>query len=210
MWRIDDLSHPPKSAFTFNDFVLDWENADPSMVLPQFSASAFYDGAYPIDLDQDQRTIWLSYCATGFLKTHDSKPVILPDADARFDVRIYGCTAQVEWRSANDMSPSKVDFVFSRKLMSSVENNLSYQTSGDFLEQRAKMLAQYLSWATNGMLRARFAVSDWTNFMGRGIPLNWSIQYFTQGRLARIFEGQTESVNVQLVPSPPSRLLSPH
>ena len=55
-------------------------------------------------------------------------------------------------------------------------------------------LTWYLSWVKNGMLRATFEVSVWTNANNVGIPLAWSISYFQEGTLYRKFFGTSESV----------------
>ena len=191
-WRIDDLSHPPKAAFTFRDYVLDRENANPDILVPIVAASPFVDEAYPIDLDQDQRSIWIVYCAANFLHNRENQHVILPDQDARSEIRIYGCRARIAWRQAQDLAPEKIDFIFSKDLIDKASDNLSWQVPGKSLELRAQTLRDYLSWVTNGMLRARLEVSAWTNVMGIGVPLDWKISYYGRDEeLVRIFEAET-------------------
>jgi hypothetical protein len=207
-WRLDDLSRPPRAAFTFEDFVLDRELADPPITLPQIAATPFYDGGYPVDLEQDQRTIWMAYCATDFLKKHNGENVILPDQDARLSIRIYGCRAFTKWRSSEDVCPESIDFIFSKDLLTNADATLKFEAPGAMLDWRADEMARYLSWATNGMLRARFQVLEWTNFAAQTIPANWKISYFEEGGLlARQFEARITSVvlgeNPIQLPVPP-------
>ena len=194
LWRIDDLSEPPKTAFTYSNFVLDRENADSSIHLPQFSASSYCDGGYPIDLDQDQRTIWLVYCAGEFLRQHSGKPVILPDQDARSTIKIYGCVAKMAWSSQNSLCPSQIIFEFSTSAMKDFTKYLSYQSPGESLDYRQRQLTWYLGWVTNGTIRAQFEVSEWTNVFNMRIPVVWHIDYYQEGALTRVAQGRTKSI----------------
>jgi hypothetical protein len=195
IWRIDDPTRKPRTAFAFGDIVMDQPYvAGPNLrnLKTPFVASATLDH-YPIDLDGDQRLLWLAYCATDYLRRNDGKPVIVPTGDARRDIETHACRIRTHWESESDLSPSTVDFIYDRDLMLRGVEELSYE-SGGTLAYREKRIQEIARCFTNGEITARFEVLSFTNVAGARIPNVWTLTCVAGGKIVKAYRADVTSV----------------
>jgi len=194
VWRIDDLTTPPRNVFSFKDFVLA-QNAFQDSTKVQLEASLFFDG-YPIDLEGDQRLLWFVYCARDYLRSKDGERVILPHGEPRSDVELDACRAKVKWRNHDDLCPNVVEFTYESKLMKESIDLLTLEPPGNTLNEREHRFRNLQQMQQDGELRARFEVSEWDNQDDIGVPKTWRLTMFFRGQPLRVYSGSSERAEV--------------
>lgn len=167
---------------------------------PEYIVSAYIDG-YPLDLDLDQRLIWLVYCGREYLQSRDGKQVPLPAADPRLDLHVLSCRADVLWREDQDICPIQIRWLVDHDLIATAIHQLTLEPPGRFLNDRQNAAAVFRRVYTNGFVLADFEVETWGQLGDHNIPQRWKLRSFSFSGLQRIAQGHADApIACQSVP----------
>jgi hypothetical protein len=192
-WLIQYLNYNEKFACTYEKWVLEKPNYSGSnkwyMILP------LIDGC-PLDLDPDERLLWLTYCAQDYLKARENKQAVLPAGDSRLDSYVHGCRLHTEWHSDQAIAPQRIRFAFDESFFRKGVQELALEPAGSYLVQRESRFQRFLAGHTNGQLMGEFKVQEWKSAGGMEIPVDWTFDCFWYGNLFYRYTGKADNLEV--------------
>jgi hypothetical protein len=162
----------------------------------RFFRLSLLQAGYPVDLDWDQRLVWLLYCGRDYLHKNDGKPIPQPRGDVRRDFEVATTIGKCEWAQTNDVSPQQLKFIYNPQLLDNATAMMSFEPQGDYLNERRRAFTAFKSLPPNTLL-AQLSVLEWTNAGSFRLPLHWRFVTYDLGnqRINREYEGVLRSIS---------------
>jgi len=162
----------------------------------RFFRLSLLQAGYPVDLDGDQRLVWLLYCGRDYLHKNDGKPIPQPTGDVRYDFQVATTIGKCEWAQTNDVSPQQVKFIYDPQLLDDATAMMTFEPQGDFLNERRRAFIAFKSLPSNTLL-AQLSVLAWTNAGSFRLPLHWRFVNYYSGsqKIKAESEGVLQSIS---------------
>lgn len=168
-WCISAQSAPERWARTFDGYVIDRPAYDGQQ--PWLFVSSLPNG-YPIDLDEDQRLLWLAYCGIRGLVGSPGHAMPLPAGDSRRDPWVYCAVVNAEGShtpEGNDV----LSFRYDAGGLLNATSQLTVEYDRSYLEEREKAVRLIAGTHRNGEVIADFKVNKWLTSAGCNVPGDW-------------------------------------